>query len=232
VEAAMKVLLVDDDTDLVDLLGYALRRVGYTVVTAFDGETALQTCEQEHPDLVLLDRVLPNLDGFEVCRRIRKQMHTPVILLTEHAAETDIIGGLDAGADDYVPKPFSARQLLARMQAVLRRYEPDPERLVTRELRAGELVLDPETHSLSRAGEPIGVTRVEFRLLYCLAVNEGLVVTYSRLIEHIWGYYGEVNETQLLKTHVSHLRRKLGLPRAGPGSIRSTLGVGYSLMKS
>jgi DNA-binding response OmpR family regulator len=112
----MKVLLVDDDIDLVDLLTYSLRRAGYGVVSALDGEQAHQSWEAERPDLVLLDGTLPQLDGFEVCRRIRQQARTPIILLTERSAEVDVVGGLEAGADDYVPKPFSAKQLLARMR--------------------------------------------------------------------------------------------------------------------
>jgi DNA-binding response OmpR family regulator len=227
----MKVLLVDDDIDLVDLLAYALRRAGYTVVVAVDGDQALQCWEAERPDLVLLDGVLPRLDGFEVCQRIRQQARTPIILLTERSFEADILHGLDAGADDYMSKPFSVKQLLARIQAVMRRYEPDTERLVVRELRAGELVLDPDGHRVIRSGQPIVLTRTEFDVLYCLALNAGHVVSYSSLLEHAWGYYGE-GTPQLVKTHVSHLRRKLGLPRSGPGSIMAMLGVGYCLKKS
>ncbi len=227
----MKVLLVDDDIDLVDLLTYALRRAGYAVVTALDGEQALQTWEAERPDMVLLDGVLPRLDGFEVCRRIRQQARTPIILLTERYAEVEVVGGLEAGADDYVSKPFSAKQLLARMQAVLRRYEPEPEQLASPELRVGDLVLDPEGHQVTRAGRPIRLTRMEFRLLYHLALNAGQVIPHSRLIETTWGYYGDDGSAELLKYHVTHLRKKRGLARNGPASIKVVVGVGYCLTR-
>src|SRR5437867_536883 len=121
----MKVLVVDNDPDLLDLLTYALRRAGFTVLAALDGERALQQWQAERPDLVLLETALPRVNGLEVCRRIRERGQTPIILLTKHATDADIVGGFEAGADDCVPKPFSPKQLVARMHAVLRRYEPD-----------------------------------------------------------------------------------------------------------
>jgi DNA-binding response OmpR family regulator len=222
------VLLVDADAELVDLLGYALQRAGHTVLTARDGDRALRSLEAEHPDMVLLDLDLPGVDGFEICRRIRRA-RTPVILLAERSAETDILRGFESGADDYVTKPFSAKQLLARMQAVLGRYQTDRARLMSNKICVGELVFDPETHCVIKAGQPgKPVTRLEFCLLYHLALNAGQVVPYSSLIEKAWGYYDEDSAT-LLKTHVSHLRRKLGLPHQGPCSIRAVPGMGYRL---
>jgi DNA-binding response OmpR family regulator len=228
----MKVLLVDDDTDLVELLEYALRRAGYTVLTALDGDRALSTWEAEDPDMVILDVVLPRVDGLEICRRIRERARTPIILLTERTAEADVLRGFESGADDYMPKPFSTKQLIARMRTIMCRYENDPARLMSKQLRAGELVFDPETHCVSKAGQPTQpVTRLEFNVLYHLALNAGQVVPYSRLIEVAWGYYGEASPS-LLKTHISHVRRKLGLPQRGPGSVGAVLGIGYRMVKA
>src|SRR5919199_5882742 len=223
----MKVLLVDDDSDLLDLMHYALRREGYNVTTAADGQQALARWRGEQPDIVLLDGNLPKMDGFEVCRQIRHESSTPVIMLTARGEEADVVRGLQAGADDYVTKPFSAKQLAARVQAVLRRYQPDAHP-VRSEIRVGDLVLDLRTETVSKYGEPVEMTAREFQILYLLTSNQGRVVSYARLIEHVMGYVNESNST-LLKTHISHLRRKLGLSATGPGSLRSVSGIGYVL---
>jgi DNA-binding response OmpR family regulator len=225
----VKVLLVDDDAELVDLLGYALRREGYTVLTALDGEQALQRWEAERPDLVLLDGILPKVDGFEVCRRIRHASATPVILLTARGAEADVLRGLQVGADDYVTKPFSARVLAARMRAILGRSKRgEPARA---QLEVGDLTLDLHSHRVTKGGAPVQLTLLEFRILHLLAVNAGRVIPYARLVEHAWGYYDE-GTSSLLKAHLSHLRKKLALPAAGPGSVKAVLGVGYSLARA
>lgn len=226
----MKVLIVDDDADLLDLTGYALRREGFTVVQAVDGEQAMQRWEREEPDLVLLDANMPKLNGFEVCRRIRQTSTTPVIMLTARDDEEDILQGLELGADDYVTKPFSAKQLIARIKAVIRRCQGDPYRQPVSELKAGDLVLDLQSHEARKAGVIVQLTPLEFRLLYMLAMNEGRVIPYDRLVEYAWGYDG--GDSSLLKTHMSHIRSKLGLTGNGPGSIRAIPGVGYSLSRS
>jgi DNA-binding response OmpR family regulator len=225
----VKVLLVDDDADLLDLMHYALRREGYTVLTALDGQQALQRWEAERPDLVLLDGNLPKVDGFEVCRRIRHDSETPVIMLTARDEEADVLRGLQLGADDYVTKPFSARVLAARMKIVmgrLKRGEPAQARI-----QAGDLVLDLQSHEATKAGKPVQLTPLEFRILSLLAMNEGRVIPYSRLVEYAWGYYDE-GTSALLKTHICHIRKKLALPTTGPGSIKAVLAVGYSLTRS
>jgi DNA-binding response OmpR family regulator len=225
----VKVLLVDDDAELVDVLAYALRREGYTVLTAPDGEQALQRWEAERPDLILLDGRLPKVDGFEVCRRVRQASETPIIMLTARDEEADVLRGLQLGADDYVTKPFSARVLAARMRTVLRRIKKDkPARA---QLRVGDLVLDLQSHEVTKGGPPVQLTLLEFRILYLLAMNEGRVVPYARLVEYAWGYAGE-GTSGLLKAHLSHLRTKLALPAAGPGSVKAVLGVGYSLARA
>jgi DNA-binding response OmpR family regulator len=230
----MKILLVEDDPDLVDLLTYALRRHGYTVVAAVDGEQALARPATDEPDLVLLDVKLPKLNGFEVCRRLRQRAPTPIILLTARDEEADILRGFQAGADDYVTKPFSTKQLAARMQAVLRRYRQEPQREAPRQLRAGDLVLDLQAHQVTIADKLVQLTRLEFRILHLLALNEGQVLPYSRLVEYIWGYPSEGHPT-LLKTHVTHIRQKLQWATSGgrgQGRITAVPGVGYRLARS
>jgi DNA-binding response OmpR family regulator len=226
----VKVLIVDDDADLLDLTGYALRREGFSVVQALDGEQAMQRWEREEPDLVLLDANMPKLNGFEVCRRIRQSSTTPVIMLTARDDEEDILQGLELGADDYVTKPFSAKQLIARIKAVIRRCQGDPYRQPVSELKAGDLVLDLQSHEARKSGSIVQLTPLEFRLLYMLAMNEGRVIPYDRLVEYAWGYDG--GDSSLLKTHMSHIRSKLGLTGTGPGSIRAIPGVGYSLSRA
>ena len=226
----MKVLIVDDDVDHVDLMTYALRREGYTVSTAIDGVQALERWQAEKPDIVLLDGSLPKLDGFEVCRRIRHESKTPVIMVSARDEDRDVITGLQYGADDYVCKPFSAKQLAARMQAVLRRCQPDPYRQPASEVRAGNLTLDLQSHGVSVDGQPVELTPLEFKLLYVLAMNEGRVVPYSRLIEYAWGFYNE-QSSALLKTHVCHIRQKLGMDTGKRSRLKAVFGVGYSLQK-
>jgi DNA-binding response OmpR family regulator len=225
----VKVLLADADADHVDLLTYAFRREGYTVLTAADGQQAMERWEADLPDAVVLEAVLARIDGFEVCRRIRSARPTPVILLTARDEEEDILRGLRLGADDYVVKPFSPKLLMARMRAVLRRCRADPFRQPASEVQAGDLLLDLRRHQVTKAGQPVRLTPLEFRLLYMLATNAGRVLRYARLVEHAWGYCDEDNSA-LLKTHMSHLRRKLGLAAGGPGSIQAVLGIGYALI--
>ena len=224
------VLLVDDDNDLVDVLKHALQRRGFRVVTALDGEAALQSWEAEQPDLVLLDGKLPHMDGFEVCRHIRRrEARTAIILLTERSAETHVLEGFEAGADDYVPKPFSIKQLLARIDAVLRRYEFYPNRVTPCELTIADLTLDPDTHQVTRAGRVVALTRVEFQLLYCLALNSGHIVRYSRLSAAAWGHRGGVSSSAI-KAHITRVRQKLELSRNSPGGIQAVSGIGYRLI--
>jgi DNA-binding response OmpR family regulator len=226
----MKVLVVDDDVDLLDLTAYALRREGYTVSAATDGQQALHRWESDRPDIVLLDVNLPKLNGFEVCRRIRHKSETPIIMLTARDEEEDVVRGLQLGADDYVTKPFSAKQLTARMKAVLRRSQADPYRQAVSVLRAGDLTLDLHSHEVTKGGKLVQLTPLEFRILYMLAMNEGRVIPYSRLVEYAWGY--DAGDSGLLKTHICHIRRKLDLPSERKGGIRAVLGVGYSLGRS
>ena len=223
----MKVLLVDDDADLLDLTAYALRREGYSVLSAIDGQQALRRWEAESPDIVVLDANMPKLDGFEVCRRIRQESETPIIMLTARDEEEDIVRGLKLGADDYVTKPFSAKQLAARMTAVLRRCRTNRYRQMVSELSVGDITLNLESHEVTKNGVVVQLTPLEFRTLYLLALNAGRVIPHSRLVEYAWGYDG--GDSNLLKTHICHIRKKLDLPPGKVGGIRAVPGVGYSM---
>jgi DNA-binding response OmpR family regulator len=226
----MKALVVDDDLDLLDLTTYALRREGYNVLPAVDGKQALQRWEAEHPDIVLLDANLPRLNGFEVCRRIRQESSTPIIMVTACDDESDVVRGLQLGADDYVTKPFSQKQLAARMKALLRRCRSDPYDQAVNKVQAGDLVLDLNSHDTMRAGDPIELTAIEFRILFILASNANRVIPYTRLVEYAWGY--DSGDAGLLKTHVCHLREKLNMPLDQKPTIKAIAGVGYKLVPS
>lgn len=225
----MKALLVDDDVELLDVMTYALRREGYEIISAADGPQALERLRADPPDIVILDIRLPRLNGFEVCRRIRHICEVPIIMLTARGEEHDVLRGLQLGADDYITKPFSLKQLAARMETVLRRCRSDQYRRAVSEVRAGDLVLRLQTHEVTRRGVPVQLTPLEFRILFMLAMNEGQIIPYSRLVDYAWGYEG--GDANLLKTHICHIRQKLGLPLHGEGSIRSLPTVGYSLGK-
>lgn len=226
----MKVLFVDDDLDLLDVTTYALRREGFEVVGTTDGARALTMWEVEQPDVLILDVSLPRLNGLEVCKRVRQFSDTPILLLTGRTTEEDVLRGFECGADDYVTKPFSARQLAMRLRALWgrRKHRSDPEPF--RRLCVGKLELDQETYEVWRAGKPLPLTPTEFRLLWILSANAGRVVPSSRLVDYAWGY-GR-GEPSLLKSHISHLRHKLQLPSAGVREITSVPQVGYRLTLS
>lgn len=225
----MKVLLVDDDADMLDVTAYALRREGMNLIMAGDGAQALRRWESDEPDVVVLDIGLPALGGFEVCRKIREKGATPIILLSGYCQEEHILKGFRLGADDFVTKPFSPRQLAMRIRAVARRGTgaawgaPEP----AREIRKCDIVLDLESHEVKRQGKQAKLTPIEFRLLYQLTVNAGRVVSAPRLVEYTWGYDG--GDVSLLKTHICHIRQKLDLPPKGPESITAVAGVGYCM---
>jgi DNA-binding response OmpR family regulator len=225
----VKALIVDDDTDLLDVMTYALRREGYEVSGAADGLQALDRVRMDPPDIVILDVRLPQLNGFDVCRRIRHVSDVPIIMLTAKTEEHDILRGLQLGADDYIVKPFSLKQLAARMEVVLRRCRSDQYRRAVSEVRAGNLVLRLQSYEVLLDGVAIQLTPLEFRILYILAMNVGQIIPYARLVDYAWGYEG--GDASLLKTHICHIRRKLRLPLEGEGSIRALPTVGYSLVK-
>ena len=221
----MKILVIDDDRVLADLVAFALRREGFQVIQAHDGEAALRRWAGEQPDLIVLDVNLPRLDGFSVCQQIRQQSNIPIILLTVRGEEDDIVHGLQLGADDYVTKPFSPRQLVARVQAVLRRAGKTP---VTSIRRVGPLVLDPSRREISIGGaEPITLTALETRLLDYLMLNSGQILTTGAIIDHVWGPEG--GDRDMLRQLVRRLRIKVEPDPANPIYIETVSGLGYGL---
>jgi len=233
----MKALVVDDDRVLADVLTFTLRREGFQVIQAYDGEAALERWAEEQPDLILLDVNMPRLDGFAVCRRIREQTDTPIILLTVRGEEDDIVHGLKLGADDYITKPFSPRQLVARAHAVLRRAG----RSIAPAIRKlGDLTLDPSRRELRiGGGEPVPLTPLESQLLVYLMLNAGHVLSAESIITHVWGAEG--GDRDMLRQLVHRLRGKIaqahGLEAGEPGlpdlvSIETVPGQGYGLTLS
>ncbi len=232
----MKALVVDDDRVLADVLMFTLRREGFQVIQAYDGEMALRRWAEEQPDLIVLDVNLPRLDGFTVCQRIRAQADTPILLLTVRGEEDDIVYGLQLGADDYITKPFSPRQLAARAQAILRRAGKKP---IPTLRQVGELTLDPSRRELrATEGEPIALTPLECQLLDYLMLNAGHVLTYEAIINHVWGPDG--GDRDMLRQLVHRLRTKLvlatqsaaGTDISAPDYIETVPGLGYGLTKS
>ena len=223
----MPILLVDDDRDLIDVLTYILRREGYEVIAAYDGTQGWERFQRDDPELVVLDANMPGMDGMEVCRRIREVSTKPVIMLTARTEEGDMVNALALGADDYVTKPFSPRALVARVKAVLRRAQAFSGGAAGGEvLTAGELVLDLRTRSLTRNGEEIRLTPIEFRILHYLMLNRGRVLTNSGIVEHVWEFSGAGNE-DLVKVHVHRLRQKLERDPQNPEYLRTVPGAGY-----
>ncbi len=227
-----KVLVVEDDRTLLDVLQYNLRNEGYDVCTASDGVKALETARSEKPELVILDVMLPKLDGYEVCRILRKETTVPILMLTARIEEIDRVVGLEVGADDYVTKPFSMRELLARVRAMLRRAEMTTKVTAQSDgsgqapLKVGDLEIDAARHRVSREGVTIELSRMEFALLDFLAKNQGQVFSRDHLLEKVWGY-DFAGDTRTVDVHVSWLRRKIEADPAHPRHLLTVRGVGY-----
>jgi two-component system OmpR family response regulator len=223
-----KILIVEDDRNLLDALKYNLRKEGYDTVTAADGVEALDVARREKPDLIVLDIMLPKLSGFEVCRILRKEMTVPILMLTAKTEEVDKIVGLEIGADDYMTKPFSMRELLARLSAMLRRAEmaaqpPEPE-----SLKVGELEVDAARHRAFFKGEPLEFSPKEFELLAFLARNKGFVFSREQLLDKVWGY-DYAGETRTVDVHIRWLRQKIETDPAKPKRLLTVRGAGYKL---
>lgn len=217
----MKALVVDDDVDLLDLVTYALRREGFEVVPAVDGQQALQRWEGENPDIVLLDGNLPKLDGFEVCRRIRHDSQTPVIMLTARDALRDTVRNLDTGADDYLTKPFHIEELLSRLRALLRRIEGDEL------LRIGDLEVNTDTRQVRRGGRSIDLTTREYDVLEFMARNARRVLPRDLILARVWEQTPDV-DTNVVDVYIGYLRRKVDA--AGESRLIHTVrGVGFAL---
>jgi len=217
-----RILVVDDEPQIVDLLRSYLRRDGFTVEQAVDGEAALAAFGRLRPDLVILDLMLPKVDGREVCRRIRDASHTPIIMLTARDEETDKLLGLELGADDYITKPFSPREVVARVRAVLRRGTREATDLV----RAGDLTIDLRAHEVSLQGRRVDLTPTEFRLLEILAGHPNQVFTRMQLIDRVQGHAFDGYE-RTVDAHVKNLRGKVEPDPRNPRYIMTVYGVGY-----
>jgi DNA-binding response OmpR family regulator len=221
----MKALIVDDDLALADVLAFTLNRAGFETILAHDGLAALERWQSQQPDVILLDLNLPLMDGFAVCRQIRAQADTPIIMLTVRDDEDDIVAGLKLGADDYIVKPFSPRQVVARVEAVLRRAGAPP--LTPEPIAAGGLTLDLRRLELRRGDEVItNLTRLEARLLEIFMRNCGQTLPSDTLIEHVWGTAG--GDRAMLKQLVYRLRRKIGDNLSPPDFLETIPNVGYA----
>jgi two-component system, OmpR family, response regulator len=224
-----RVLVVDDERNITDLLATALRFVGYEVATAGNGREALDAAGTFVPDLVVLDVMLPDHDGFEVCRRLRAGgVRAPVIFLTARDATEDKVAGLRMGADDYVTKPFSLEELIARIEVILRRAAGEAGGAVGPDERfeVADLTMDIPRHEVRRAGQPINLSPTEFRLLRYLLANAGHVLSKTQILDHVWDYDFD-GDGNVVETYISYLRRKLD--RYDPPLIHTVRGVGYTL---
>lgn len=223
-------LVVDDEKRYRELLDMNLSRRGYHVLQAVDGLSALNAVELEEPDLVVLDLKLPDMDGYEVCRRIREHSTVPIIMLTARAEQEQKIRGLKVGADDYITKPFSAEELLARVEAVLRRTEAARGASVSPAFNGGDLHIDFDQHRVTLRGQEIDLSPGEYRLLQQLAANAGRVMFQDELLRRVWGP-GYSGATALLQTAIRRLRRKIEDDPASPHYIVTKRGVGYLFSK-
>jgi DNA-binding response OmpR family regulator len=219
--AGRTVVVVEDEEAIAGAVAARLRDEGLTVEIAGDGPAGIELCERLRPDLVVLDLMLPGLDGLEVCRRIQRERPVPVLMLTARADETDVVVGLAVGADDYLTKPFSMRELVARVHALLRRTDRRVE--TDGPMRVGDLEVDPRARRVLHDGVAVHLTPTEFDLLWCLANRDGEVLTRETLLAEVWGYR-DGSGVRTVDSHVRALRRKLG-----DGLVRTVHGVGYAL---
>lgn len=232
-----KILVVDDEMTLLETLSYNLKKQGYEVEMASDGPTALELARSGHPDLIVLDIMLPGMDGFEVCREIRKDMNTPVLMLTARDDEIDRVVGLEVGADDYLTKPFSMRELLARVKALLRRVRLIREELATvapatepavalQVLVFGSLVLDLSRHEIRLNDLPLALKPKEYELLVYFAQHRGIVLSRDHILENVWGW-DYTGDSRTVDVHIRWLREKIELDPSIPTRLITVRGAGY-----
>lgn len=220
---------MDDEQHIIELIQFNLEGNGFDVITSENGEEAIGLAEEEMPDVIILDLMLPGMDGLEVCKHMRsneKINRIPIIMLTAKGEEMDRVLGLEIGADDYLTKPFSVRELLARIKAVLRRYEEIPKEVTT--LKVHDIVIDTEKHEVTKNAKKLELTLKEFELLKILAKNRGKVLSRNFLLDEVWGYdyYGE---TRTVDVHIRHLRKKIEDNDRYPIYIETIRGIGYKM---
>ncbi|MEW5717248.1 MAG: response regulator transcription factor [Chloroflexota bacterium] len=216
-------LLVDDEKNIIELERMYLEKEGYAIQTAYDGKVALEKFRAIKPAAIILDLMLPGIDGWELCRRIRQESDVPIIMLTARDQDIDKIVGLELGADDYLTKPFNPRELVARVKAIFRRVAPAPK---TQRVVIGDVALDQDRREVIAAGNPVELRAKEFDLLAVLMQNPGIVLTRERLLEIAWGY-DFAGETRTVDVHIAHLRKKLAGAKT---QIETVSGVGYKLV--
>ena len=216
------VVVIEDETSIASAIRARLESEGFEVHVAGDGPSGVDLCRQQRPDLVVLDLMLPGLDGLEVCRQVQRDRHVPVLMLTARDAETDVLVGLGVGADDYMTKPFSPRELVARIRAILRRAERSPDEAAL-QMRLGPIEVDGATRRVRRAGEAVHLTPTEFDLLTRMGAEPGVVFTRERLLAEVWGYR-DGSGARTVDSHVRSLRKKLGADL-----VRTVHGIGYAV---
>ncbi|RHR10374.1 DNA-binding response regulator [Pseudoflavonifractor sp. AF19-9AC] len=226
------ILIVEDEQNIVDILSFNLSREGYDTLEAYDGPTGLQLALEQNPDLILLDLMLPGMNGFDVCRKVRQSgSSTPILMLTAREEEADKVLGLELGADDYITKPFSMRELLARVKANIRRVEMAPPAAQAEEsgdvLRLGRVTIDREKAVVTKDGRPLELTQREYDLICYLAAQPGKVFSREALMEHVWNYEGYVGDVRAVDVAVRRLREKIEDDPASPKFIVTKRGMGY-----
>lgn len=217
-----RILVVDDDTALAEMIGIVLRTEGFQTVFCADGAEAVESFRSSRPDLILLDVMLPGIDGIEVCRRVRAESGVPIIMLTARADTSDVVVGLEAGADDYIVKPFNPKELVARIRTRLRPVATETAEV----LRVGDLAVDVAAHEVRRGSEAIALTPLEFELLVALASKPQQVFSREMLLEQVWGYHYKA-DTRLVNVHVQRLRAKVEIDPDNPKIVTTVRGVGY-----
>jgi len=217
-----RVLVVDDDAALSEMLGIVLRGEGFEPVFCADGAQAVQAFRDSRPDIVLLDLMLPGTDGIDICRIIRQESGVPIVMLTARGDTVDVVVGLEAGADDYIVKPFKPKELVARIRARVRRHDD----VSNSHLAIGDLTIDVNAHTVTRGGLPLALTPLEFDLLVCLAKKPGQVFTREVLLQQVWGYR-HAADTRLVNVHVQRLRAKIEYDPDQPEVVLTVRGVGY-----
>jgi two-component system alkaline phosphatase synthesis response regulator PhoP len=219
------ILVVDDEPHIIELASLYLKQDGFRVISAGDGETALERIERDQPALMVLDLMLPKVDGWEVCKRVRADSDLPILMLTARDDDIDKIVGLELGADDYLTKPFNPRELVARVRAILRRMEPRRPEPNEKPLKIGNLIVDPARRIATVSGRPVDLRAKEFDLLLALVENQGIVLSREKLLDMVWGFdfYGQ---TRTVDVHIAHLRTKL---QGCTAEIETVWAVGYKI---